>query len=87
MTISIEFTKVNKNKYTYYIFKNGEKIGELEYNEITDVCKVTDQATKKKKIATFENTSVYECVSEIAQAFYEHYDSAKVYLETQLVNW
>lgn len=85
MTISIEFAKVYKNVYTYYIYKNGEKIGELEYNEITDVCKVTDQATEK--IAILKDTSVYECVSEIAQAFYEHYDSAKVYLETYLVNW
>lgn len=85
MTISIEFMKVYKNIYTYYIYKNGEKIGELKYNEITDVCKVIDKASEK--VATLENTSVYECVSEIAQSFYDHYDSAKVYLETQLVNW
>lgn len=85
MTIYIEFMKVYKNEYTYYIYKNGEKIGELQYNEITDLCKVVDHATEK--VATLENTSVYECVSEIAQAFYDHYDSAKVYLETQLVNW
>lgn len=85
MTISIEFMKVYNNVYTYYIYKNGEKIGELKYNEITDVCKVTDQVTEK--IAILKDTSVYACVSEIARAFYEHYDSAKVYLETQLVNW
>lgn len=85
MIVSIEFTKVYKNQYTYYIYKNGEKIGQIIYDEIEDWCEVDDDVTGKT--VTLKDTSVYGCVSEIAKAFYYHCKDSKVYLEAQLVNW
>lgn len=85
MTISVKFMKVYKNQYTYYIYKDGEKIGQFIYDEVEDWCKVDDDVTGKT--VTLKDTSVYECTCGLAQAFYDNNKDTKVYIDTQLVNW
>lgn len=74
-----------KAEYTYLIFKEDEKAGEIIYNEDENSCYVIDYDFQE--YLEFENTSVSDCLEELSEAYasYYHKQGKEVTFDTELV--
>lgn len=79
--------KTANNVYEYYILKDNEKIGSIDYNSDENKCYVIDYDLQE--VLQFDDTSIIECVTKLAQGYVNYYQNLgeDITITDELLPW